>query len=567
MAGSFAALRIRPAALPVSANLSDDRLRELGAEISGGPTETGTLDWFHFDPPSAEGQAADELALWMRPRVGATEAVVIDLRFSTETLRSGLIDLFLGAVLRRALSAVTQDHRVLILCTDIPASVDELWRSVAGTAHPESIVFLNSTGTAESPALSGAWQPSEAVIALGTVDAAALRTEITRRLLRRRGVFRVQPASQQLSPYRYSGEPCSGSLKEYLTHYLDDNHVELVLYDTEGGAWLGEAVRGACTGRAKAFALRDLDPDDGAADPTVRQMHLNLTSALQDAPRICLTMSLVKSGRAMSDAVRSIRENYDGHIGLLATMLDANRFDDVRDEGPIYRARGRIADSDRTIDFIAPVEQDVLTHPDWRVAAAELADEIEEPDENWTRPSMVGLWTLFGELGIGSEAPTPQRRVPEPRFPNLAALDEWDDLWLAESLVRVAESNLGVSRSQLVMVFPDEPSGARPLAQAMQTRLDVAVLTVQRGAIEGTATDDGFLQSIHRYHDHRIIAADESTVTYSSFLGIDRLVKQAVGREIDLGVVVVELSETRLNRPTWLRSLYAWQPFHEADGR
>lgn len=482
---------------------------------------------------------------------------VIDLDFPTARLRQAYLDTMLAEVFASALDAVTPNHRVLIIVSrPIPTSDDLAYALSQYSAG--SIAVITTQGDTD-PVSS--WLPQDSIRSAATVTEDDLRDDLRSRILRRRGVFQDPSRQGEYTLFRYTPDLCMTSLHALVRGYLERNESDLVLYDLRTSGWMREALLGPLAvvmPRTGSADYEDLFGAETPADTNIRRLRRDFRKLVaQKNQSVLLIEPLIKSGRSVCRKIERLHSEGCTDIRVLTVMVDERRLADDGTAEPL-----EVDDEHVPFDYLAPVSQQVVTEAEWHIKAALAAGLIEDPEADWERPSLIGLWQLFETVKCGVEQPKPKRRLPIRWFPKISEMGPYDALWIAESLVRVATKNLISRREKMLFVLPNEASGSRPIANALRKHLEVAVQLVDRDVFEGAVAPQADLVRSLQQTTKQIIVVDESTITYGTLRDLEQLVFRVANRSPDLLLAAIELPLGDTDqRPTRLHSLHQWSPF------
>jgi len=562
-------LRIRPDSAK-SAGHRAERLQEIARALVGEqdagrrPFEAQTAAF----PAAPRGHITAGIFAAEIEWAAKADTIVLDLGFSMRRVRRGVIDKLLADTLKRLLDATTDTHRIAVIVGDLKVvkSQDDLGRVVDTHHRRDRVAVIPTDGT--SPRSASGWTLSDEVGELAEVTLDELRASFMQRLLRRRGVFQSTRHDEYLR-FHYAPHPSNDLLSELVARKLSELAPDAVLYDGSAPEWLSTAVLAAANIETiTAGTVGDLTSKSTSKATLEADVWERLRSLVMTADTsMVLVVPLAKSGSALSASVAQIRTVHKGSLCVLAILVDYHFAPLPKGVAPPQSTIKEFGGERIEVHYIERVHQTLLASDHWQVLAARAGNFVEDMSLDWLSPSPVGLWSLYREAGVDIESPVPKssKRLPIRWFPQLSKMSDEDALWVGECLIRLAKAELGAAVEDLVFVLPDEPSGAEALARALKDRLDVTVLTVTREEIDrGVGNEDLSLQ-LGRRGGNRIVVVDESTVTYSTLLKIDRLVRDAVNRSPDLAVVALELPIGDHPRPSYLRALHAWRPIVMAD--
>lgn len=562
---SCAIVRVRPAAI-AAGGLSNDRLRDVaasllpGTEVIQGPTTT-----FQVDPVISpfNQDVVGSLTRLLVSSLDTHDALILDVNFDRTAARYAVIDILLYQAMILLPDELIEGRRIVVLVEQLPARTDCLAMLADDVRFVRSIVVLDAAGRSKDTSVDG-WLAGTEVANMVRVDNRELREHVSALILRRRGVFAT--SRPEYSTFLYSAAACTDKLATLLSEYFADHDVSFVLFDADTEDWFEDAVKAACLQTERdiqAYAIEDLT-STANQDQKLATVRQNALREIRDPDNtFCVVMPMYKTGRRMTE-LRGLWEQQGRWDPLLLTiMCDPPAGSTVTDHD--YYSSVRIGANGRSVevDYFAKVEMELLRQGDWRVVAAELNGEVEEHIDSWVSPSQVGLWSMFVDYGAKKEYSVPKSRSAIASFPQMRELNQWDSLWLAEAVIRCAQRTLGCARERILVVTPDERTAARRIAEAVEKILPVAVAKVKRAVLTGhQSLPEKVRQLIQANANLRIVLLDESTVTYTTFGQLDRVLHTTIGRVADLCAAVVELpsSETDTERPKNLVSLCRWQP-------
>lgn len=184
------------------------------------------------------------------------------------------------------------------------------------------------------------------------------------------------------------------------------------------------------------------------------------------------------------------------------------------------------------------------------------------------------MWDLIESLPIGPEDACPPGRTRVMCFPQLKHLHADDATWLAETFLRLAESEWNLNRSLTLVVMPEEEeeqappaNGSRALAEAFKKRLRVATQPVKREDIDrwsqadATTPPEYLLQAVQEHIGYEVVVVDESAVSLGTLHQLQAMIRSANGgRSPALTATVVEARTSGSNIVANFRSLYQWSP-------
>ena len=146
-----------------------------------------------------------------------------------------------------------------------------------------------------------------------------------------------------------------------------------------------------------------------------------------------LVLPLVRSAATLRKAHTQIRKHFTGPISVLAVIMDGRNMTSYTSSNPgVSSALVEVNGEQICVDYLVDAAQDVLSPDHWLVKAATSIESGQRDDDDAGNPSVLGMWSLFAEYGVGLESPVPLHREPILRMPNLTNLDRWDSHWLGE---------------------------------------------------------------------------------------------------------------------------------------
>jgi hypothetical protein len=558
----FTIVRIRPDTIP-KAGLSNSRLAQLAEELSGrNPAPhhpNDLLETIQFAAVSPSQRDVDAAAAVLSEQLSNSRSVIIDIRYDTSSTRPGQIDIFLAAVFDTARRWVMPDHHIAVLVGRPLAHVDDLAKKLLSAEFEGTLVVVDEDGGQFGQAQ---WELSDRFRELVKWTKSDYLDHLRSHVLRCRGVFSLPYRPDERVAFRYLPIGADDALRALIEHSLRSLSRTAVVYEGWVDGWLNDVVKAACLASTTLTASLDDLYNINDVGPEVDAEVANIRSLLSEhlaspGGSILLIVPLLRSGQTAVEAIQRLRQHFDGPVSVLTVFIDQRWIGTNDVAKPLSLAGGENV----PVDYYLAVSQVTLPASDWRVRAAEAGGMVEEMRTPWTRPSLVGLWSLVAELGCAVEEPTPPGRAPIRWFPVLSRVNEMDALWLAECLLRCVHVELGVPRTNVVIVMPDEESGSRPIARALAEKLDVAVRLIPRSVIQGTGTLPGHLQdAMSRSGGRKAVIADESAVTYRTINRLHELSATWLNQTPHLAVVALELTNGRVSRPSFLRSLYGWRP-------
>lgn len=591
----FVVVRVRPLASPLpdleerSSDLSDlerDRLSRIGEALADCEPNTylplhviRTVPFATTHPGIQKG--VETIAEKVEAALSDSLCVIVDLRFDPRDVDRRLDDIQ-GAAVRCCVRSsgtspvLTSDHRLLLLVNTPLADGDRLAIDLEVVQPPGRVAVLDRNGT---PSSQPEWAVPSAVFEAMEITDEHRVADMEARLIRRRGVFEVPRDTKRYVPYHYLPILCLESVVSLLYRCVERHGSTVLIYQPRGNSWLQQVVKQVCQRRIPNVAghfpivagdfediaqLASPDSSKEAADAArVQAARDDIRRALnREGARVLIVVPMTINGTAIRDVLTDLRQVYSGHVDALAIMIYADQAK--------HAALIEVATQDEVVkvEHFLAVDQRPLTDRDWQLRAAQAADAVEDMD-SWSPPSLIGLWSLFEEVGCGDEEPIPQRRQrPGLKwFPRLKDISDEDALWLAESIVRLAEEKLkNATRANLLIVLPDEPSGVRKIARALTERMNVAVVAIQRSVIEGDlALSDDARRALVDHRSQNIVIVDESTVTYGSLERLTELVLEETRSVPQLKIVVLETSLNPEKRPNEFASLISWRPVARMD--
>lgn len=559
----FSIIRLRPPSVQAIGPL-DPRLRQIAAAATGvqldeialdaGTNETITL------PPTFSPFDSDEIAVLSNALLTAaneSEVVLLDLLVEeSATPRFGSVELLVRNAAEYLADVWPAGAQLIVLVTRVPDEEDDLGLLLLLPNLGQNIAFvderenlLDSLGSSQLGVVAqrAALQESE------------LRAAAESRSLRRRGVFRVSTSSrEEYAAHKYSAD--QDDLADLLTRYGRQHEVAAFLHDARGADWLAGAVDAAAIAlrprRVASYSTDDLNPSIGLVGD-VRDTHALLLQELLDPEaRICLVVPMVKHG----SRIRELTHRVAALGGQPPRVLSV--FADYNGRPTVDLGLTKTADSEKAPDnrgefeafFDATLRR--VGASDWRVRAALLLGEDVNDQRRWTRPSVVGLWSLLDEYEAQSRYLDPDHGVLK-----RMRLDDLDAFWLAEGVLRTIDAELHCDMSEVLILAPNDPTSVQSVARALRDRHRVTLELVPRDLIdvEEPVVPADLVETMRRYAHGKIVLFDESTIAFRTFEGLRR-VMWAADREPDLTVSILDLPIQTRVPPETHRSFYSWRP-------
>jgi hypothetical protein len=512
-----------------------------------------TLQFSTTDPSPDE---ASELAEQLRPHLEAANAVVLDLRIDDELVRRTAVNHLWASMLHRVRDAVRPDHKLLVIVREHLAPTEQLARTLAQRPFRDRVHFLDANGDDRGDAT---WDLPRGIDELIRWKHEDHVKHLRSRVLRCRGVFSIAHRPNEYVPFRYMPLGADSSLTALFNDAIEDHGAQIVLYDEHANSWLQNTIEPLCFRRQTFCAsFGDVAPE-AASEPVearVAGVRERLGAMLDDESNpVLVVVPLIKSGSSVAGPLMKIRARSSAPIRVLTVMIDQSQIREDNTAEPLT-----VSGEEIPVDYLVPVSQSILSDDDWRLRAALASGAVIPLAEPKVTPSKLGLWDLIAERGCGLETPVPKGRERVRWFPILHEMSPEDALWIAECLLGTIEARLGHDRSNVVILMPDEPSGARPIAQALRHKLSVAVRMIPRAVLDGEVEMPAELHTrLQRSHGRAIVVLDESTVTGGTLKTLGQVAQKYANQAPALTLVVLDLGK-RSDRLEQQMSLLSWTP-------
>ena len=523
--------------------------------LPGGDHEVGETVTFSFDENASELELiTDRLATAFKECMVQRESLLIDVAFDFEG--NARAELIIAVALANVADSITELKALVLLFDEMPGSRQEIPRRVAARAELSKRTLLCSLSDEEAIRPARASWDVDRFIEKVRYTLADYQDIAIGKVVRRRGVFQ-SPFDQRSFGFWYSAASAEDELRYLFTAYLREHGIDCVIYDSQSEEWLVALLEDVC---AAGPSLNSSDALGRVED------HLSL-----DGKRVAVIGPMLRTGTVFRRIFSEIRE-LTTDVRFLAIMADESRVDG---ESFYYSTKSFAIDGAGAavdIDYFVPVSHDVISDRDWRIVMAMQATpvEVQDPSDYWAEPSRTAMWSLMNSLPIGVEDPAPvHRRSAINAFPQLKDLEEADATWLAESFLRMAESQ-GIGRSLVIVVLPEEEpeeatsplNGSRPLSNAFKRNLRVVTRVVSRADIEATDDPPEYLVGLIEEHPgYEVVIFDESAVSFRSLERLTAMVTKANGgKPPGLVGAVVEAVTVMHEPPADFRSLFQWQP-------
>jgi uracil phosphoribosyltransferase len=570
MTSLFAVYRFRVGGTGAAWSPSKAALFRMGADLSTGEIDEGTYDEIQLrdsDFSNREDESTRRDAIFSRLQTSSDGggSLILDLRYGQlHVSRPAEIESFLGGIMATALDAFA---KIVVLVETKPVDVDERYMALSHRVEDGTALFVPLDGDCIGGPLLHPDTLRECSPSL-----AAYQELIDSRMLRRRGVFESSSTEDALprhSRFRFSGDLCKVELQHYIESYMrlkfDGLGSAVLIVHSPTSDWLLEpAKKAGAAARVDTFIAEDVTVRPTQVPKSSPAVHA--PAIISDASEVLVATPMVVTGQTLRPLLKRIREMTQAPLSVLATV-NACRSESIEFDG-----------GEAQVDGMLSAPSPFLPADAWQVRAARVSKRVEAEDKEWRRPSTIGMWDLFTEVGFGVEDPRPQRRPAVDLFPQLAVLSSRDALWLAYSIVRIATDYCEARLSEIVFVLPEEPTGARPIAAALENGLEALVCRLPREAIdcfEATRRSrDGVdaewkdevpastLSQIAKHGGKHIVVVDESTVTYGTLRSMASMVERLAQSSVQITIVAMEAAHPgepqvleRLECLSWWTSL------------
>lgn len=508
-----------------------------------------------FEMSASDGKVITDLAEAVASAAESFDIVLVDLMMDQTQVRFGAIEqLFFGAA-EQFETVWPERARLIVLISRVPEDGDDIAEILHLPGLKDRVAFLDENG-GRFGAIWGDGTLTERVSEAVTVSASDVRDSAERTALRRRGVFRVATSSREAyAAHKYSVDDTE--LANVLRGYFEATGTDLVILDTATAPWLEEAGHGASVGGSKVYLASDLEPS--GEEP---EIHEQLIARLTDPGiSVILVVPMIRNAERAKNLLARLAELGQPDVQVLsiffASKLDT-RLPDVAAGGWASSATSSALGQD--VHYLLDVELTRLRVTDWRVQMARFfGEEMDDKNAEWEF-SRTGLWSLLDERGAESGYTQGDNGVLM-----RMTLDDWDAGWLAAALIRKARTHLGRDAGEMLMVMPDDSRTAiRAIGDALKRQQGTSVVRVPRTLIEDEdpQPDDELVKELAQFQNGSIVLVDESTATYATLRGLQRVVFAAMQRDADFSTVVLDLPEGQSSPPADLpfAPLYGWRP-------
>jgi len=546
-------------------------------------------------PSSSPGQEA-VLALLssLQPLIDDYDIVVIDQTYDLAEARGPMNDNPLRDVLEYAMEHKRKNDgsiRIFILRTEVPLPGDSLYTYRESSKHGSCVSFV---GMGESSHLGLIPKDLADYISDEMYMALTAQRKARPPFLRRRGVFKYFPESNCYFMFHYSvRSDRSRQVTDQLTSYLDNQNVDLVIYDSASAApWFDSIISTACetagcTRIDNAHVTADFMPRKPNEDEWWLTLCKNAKTLFKDVKiaTTCFIVPAYHGGASLFD-LESTFGTSAGTILNATIILDSSVNPQPEEHlgNEVHRCAIQHKGELLLLDYLYRLPIPQLKILGWKVQAAEKLGEVEvstfkSVDSDGTVPSgdvgWVALWSLYESCGCGPENLVPEQRKKAIKYlPQLSAIDDYDAHWLAEVCLKKLNETLkplGSSSSTVLIVVPKEDSGARKIAEAMHDQCAVAILPIPRNLISGESTEvPAHIEStLKEYVDHGIVVFDESVITGDTLIGLGKFVTRITHRDpLAYGTIIdVRSPNSESSQHLSVFSLQQWHPLREIEIR
>jgi hypothetical protein len=573
-------LRLRPRSV-LADGFSEERLTSLLQALTGTAIEPPSVTiGIAFGTSTDDPYVADHIADAIVEFCSEPALLVIDMAFGTDVFRGlSMCDVLLHNAFVEVADKLHAESRIIVLADELPTQIDMLFEAIQNDVLSAKICIIDAEfNYLGNPDFVDMAQITEQLSLSFDENVEDLR----RSTLRRRGVFEYKALSSPPSYYLFHYDPLQ-PVHEVLVDFLKDHfeavHADLVVFESSNtGDWFSSCIKSACLGHRPCVDSAHLAAPAASADRSVRTTLQQAQATLADQTRrICFVVPAFRTGGSLMrlfDLTGRVSFANASFFAIYCETTDRNPQCPANSFGEISLQRGGAS---YQLNYILSVPMRPLDSQNWKVKAAIDMNEVQKlgnahfsPDAD-IKPTHVAMWSLFEDYSVGPETPVPSvpGRDSIMHFPLLGDMNEWDSYWLAEASVRHAVSLQKCAREGLLVVVPDEESGARPLAEALTERCVTAVLRVARPVIDGQEALPAKISSTLRDNSaSSIVVLDESTVTYSTLQKLCEIVKEVTGRGPDLLGAIVDLSDEGGFLGLDHFSFARWRPLlYLSDGR
>ena len=537
--------------------------------------------------PYRSQEAALALLSHLQQLINDYDTVVIDQTYDLAEARGPMNDIPLRDVLDQALENKTKNDkeiRIYILRTEVPLPGDSL-HPTSGK-HGSCISFV---GTGEPHGLGLIPQDLADYISNQVNIALTAQGKARPPFLRRRGVFQYFPGSDCYFIFDYSvRSDRSRQVADQLTDYLRDQEVQLVIYDSGKAApWFESIVSTACENANcvridNTYFSGDFEPRNQNADGLLTAISNRAKTLFKDSKDTitCFIVPAYHGGASLIDLEHAYGTS-SGTILHTTIMLNSavyRPFDEPLGHD-VRRCEIQCQGEPLLLDYFYRLPIPQLKSSGWKVKAAEKLGEIEVSTfkSDGTVPSgdvgWVALWSLFESCGCGKENLVPEQRKNVIKYlPQLNQIDDYDAHWLAEVCLKKLNETLkpqGNSRSAILIVVPEEDSGAMKIADAMHDQCTTTILKIPRNLINGESTEvpSHIESTLKEYVDRGIVAFDESVITGDTLTALGKFISCITHREpLAYGTVIdVRSPNPDSNQDLNVFSLQQWHPLQEIE--
>lgn len=506
-----------------------------------------------FDLNAFDPEVIDALADSLSFAAEDADVVLLDLMLDHRLVRFGAIEQLVFSAAEKLEASWPLGASLVVLMNRVPDEDDDIAQIRHLIGFKDVVLFLDERGRR----LGSIWDDGgrlERVTEAAVATPAELISTARRRALRRRGVFRVATSPREhYAAYRYSvGD---SELAAVLRGYFAANRIDVAIFESDIEVWLGVAVQGAASADTAVFPVSDLAADGDRS----AEFNTALWEKLNDPDtRVCLVIPMLKNGERATALLKSLgRDNVD----VLTIFHGSVRRAEVTATPGDWAREAHSEALDRPVRFIFDVKLKRLFPSHWQVQMARLfhEDTLDVAGRKW-QPSRTGIWALLNAHRQQAE----YRRRDHGVLMRMH-LDDWDAGWLAASIMQLMRETLGKDEDEVLLVLPDDQDTAiAAIADALKTEQMTTVLRVPRKVIKSGGRDisNAIARELRRFSNGSIVLVDESTATYATLAGLNKVVERVISRAADLAVVVLDLPEGGAQPPEEfpLVRIYGWRP-------
>lgn len=509
-----------------------------------------------------------ELAEMLSQIVGSFERIIIDASFDATIPRAWVTaDILVANAVLACRSEFRESTQIVILTETLPANEDE----IAGLRHAADVsphitfagLAIPVDESAPDPGLVAATESSRAEID-------SLLISVRLRTLRERGVHSARSmGGRPFYKYRYTtASQGHDALIQLIESYLAHHQPEFVVFDEgSAGDWFRSCLLSACDScGVGVLDINSVAASEAGWSEGERTSVANAKAAIIGGRSIILAVPTFKTGVAIMDSFSRLGGRDVSNVRVMSIFLDCRDHDAPRSQcscGIWSLGQGDVSGSP-SVDYLIDAPIDTMASHDWEPICASVLNEVVSSGVSRRDIySRTGLLSLYHHYGADVERLPAGGRAAVRWFPRLFELDEWDAHWLAECLLRRIESMLNYpARSRIVVVMPDEATGARPIYDAVRLRMGISPIVIPRSVIDGQVELSAATRRDLRSWSlgARVLVLDESSVTYGTLRALGDIVQNVLHRCPDIFASIVDCSDNGSRPPQPYVSLDSWRP-------